>query len=303
MFVKFVVLFALLCQVAFSSHLRFAEGTYEVSALEQLEEDNVHSAQLLKQLKHGHSPNPAFTKEGKQTESVGELGFSTDTNIYAGYYITRSRQNADCSGDISREEGVRLGLCYQFEGGTKSYKYRCRKAVQGTVAFQAIKYSSADCAAGTEYFYHDYHESGNECFFDPESVTTSGFDTRSAQCSTVVNPVLKPGVLLSYYQDSSCTTSPPAKYNNNPFDTCRMYLDYSASATEGVVDANTKFYYMKLASCSSTGKVLVHLYTDPACRRGKYKFTLNLPRDETSYNNCVYDTTKGMYSKTVCKND
>lgn len=301
MFAMFLVLIALLSAVVFSSHLRAPER-FRATAVEEPVEDNSHAAHILKFLKQTNQQRFSKIVEEDKHQKKENVLATTQPDVTAGYFITRSRQNGDCSGDVNFEFGERLGLCYEYSGGTRSYKYICKKLQGDTVVFQSQKYESANCAPGTELYKLDLHEVGNKCSFDPDAVTSSGFETESAQCSAVTVPVLKSGLLQTYYKDSQCAdTASPAMYGNNLFDQCHMYLDYSASATEGVVDANTRFWYIKLASCSTSGKMLVHMYTDPSCRRAKYKTTVDLPAEDATYNTCTFDDNMGMYTKTICK--
>ena len=218
----------------------------------------------------------------------------------SGYYIYRERPNGDCSGNIQIEEGLKLGECFENSNGGSRYFSCATSGPDSEPLFVHYYPNSRDCTGYSEKFKNT--DKGNQCEINDNS-SEFGLSMISSQCSNNMNAYQeqKPGLMNVYHSDSSCSAAVPVIYTNTRFDSCQLYVDYTHSQNEGEVDERTQFWYVKLDSCSQSGKVLVHMYSDPLCTRRKYFTHFNAAEEDDSYENCVFDNEVGMYTKTFCK--
>lgn len=298
MFVKFLVVFALLGAVLFSA-----------DANANVEEDNSHAEHILKFLSKSHG---TFSK--KQALTIKNEAAKTKLNNHAkqgkslkgypnpenGYFISRVRPNADCSGNVISEAVVSTGVCRSIDYGW-SYRTTCEHEENGTVPLLLTLFESPDCAPNTDWYSENINEVGNKCRFNPQNITTMGYQTTASQCSREPVHTTKPGMLQTLHDGDQCS-GPAFGYNNRIFDACQLYVDYHASADFGVPDAKTRFWYMKLVSCEPNGKVLVHLFSDPACTRAKYRTTLDLHKGQHEHT-CMYDVVDEVSSSFSCSHE
>ena len=218
-----------------------------------------------------------------------------------GYYFFRTRPSNDCSGNIIVEEGLKLGECLENNNGGSRY-FSCGTSGPESEPLFVHQYpNSRDCTGYSEK--SKMTDKGNQCDFNYENVYENGLSMISRQCSNNMNAYQqqKPGLMEVYYTDSSCSAADPYIYRNHRFDSCKLFVDYTHSQRDGEVDERTQFWYIKFDSCSQSGKVLVHMYSDSLCTRKKYFTHFNVAEEEHAYENCVFDNDAGMYTKTICK--
>lgn len=302
MLVNLIALFSILSAVALSSEVRRDGVDAKPVHFGALEEDNSHAEHILKILTK--SPVSPYIEQARKLRDAAKLSKSDTVYIRhngpmeRGSFISRMRPNGDCSGEVIADSGLRMGHC--TNDGDFSYNFACEQGDDRTVPMVVRLYWGAGCMPENEFMQQNVNEPGNKCSFIGDELATQGYQTVASQCTRDTMPAIKAGLLQTWHEDSECANAHMAYFNRN-FDACQLYVDYRHSAHHGVVDSKTRFWYIKFAECTPHGNVVMHMYSDPACTRAKYKTTVNLYEGKPPYS-CTYDEEVAAYTRFSCRN-
>jgi hypothetical protein len=238
-----------------------------------------------------------------------------DNGFSGNFFVTRKYKNGDCTGAMTEASYIRLNTCiYNIYGD--AYSHGCEAGDEDTTP-HTIRYAGwgdvpinynpsdrADCSFNLFDNQNAVFNEGNKCETDVNNVAFHGYQTSSASCGETFNgDVSKEGLISLFGATPGCEDIfNPAAVRLRPFGVCELFVDHKNNNGQNgyrTVDANTDFFYMKKVSCAQDGRVTVHAYADPDCKRRLFYGYMNMNLDPM-FQDCGYDPATDMRGVTFC---
>jgi hypothetical protein len=221
--------------------------------------------------------------------------------IEHGYFVTRFRPNADCSGTPSAVL-AKTGECRSYESATGEFHSEAITCTRNKPAQELMltfnRYNSNDCSGQPD---NTHEVNTDKCAYDTENAPLPGMV--GVQCVEQTEPKVaeRGGVVWHNFFDDACSTSPDGFQVSN-FGGCSLsysFYDAQGEPTDDVVfNEHTTYDYVRIDGCHGT-KLGVSLYQDPACTRQIFRTTVDVA-DDIPFGRCEYDEGSERYSTAMC---